>query len=251
MKNGFSIYDTHTHLGRARHSGRSCTADQMLASMDRHGVDRSLLIPFPVVDDYRSAHDEIAAAQRAHPDRFAGAACLDPFVPEGEFRAEVRRCAEDLGFRALKLQPQYQALNPISPRSDFFFETALEHRMPVVCHTGAGAPYALPSLFILPARKYPELVLVLAHSGGGVYVTEAIVAAVVCPNVMLDLSSLMPHHVREVLSHIPADRLLIGSDLPESVEVEVGKVIGLDLPAVDKERILWKNARRIFDGVPG
>jgi hypothetical protein len=217
--------------------------------MDRNGVDRSLLIPFPVVEDYRSAHDEIAAAQRAHPDRFAGAACLDPFVPEAEFRAEVRRCAEDLGFRALKLQPQYQALNPISPRSDFFFETALEHRMPVVCHTGAGAPYALPSLFMLPARKYPELVIVLAHSGGGVYVAEAIVAAVVCPNVMLDLSSLMPHHVRDVLAHIPVNRLLMGSDLPESVEVEVGKIIGLDLPRTDKEQILWRNARRVFDGV--
>ncbi|MGH9631104.1 MAG: amidohydrolase family protein, partial [Bryobacteraceae bacterium] len=148
MKNGFRIYDTHTHIGRARHSGRVFTADQLLAGMDGYGVDRSMVIPFPVVDDYRAAHDEIGRAVRAHPDRLAGAACLYPFMPEPAFRDEVKRCAEELGFRALKLQPQYQALNPISSRSDFFFETAAEYSLPVICHTGSGVPFALPSLFI-------------------------------------------------------------------------------------------------------
>ncbi len=41
MRNGFRIFDTHTHVGQARHSGRSLTAEQLLASMDSFGVDRS------------------------------------------------------------------------------------------------------------------------------------------------------------------------------------------------------------------
>ena len=49
MKDGFRIFDTHTHVGTARHSGRRYTADQLLADMDRWGVDRSLVIPYPVV----------------------------------------------------------------------------------------------------------------------------------------------------------------------------------------------------------
>ena len=40
------------------------------------------------------------------------------------FQDEVRRCREEYGFRALKLQPQYHGLNPLSSASDFFFETA-------------------------------------------------------------------------------------------------------------------------------
>ncbi|MCP5112330.1 MAG: amidohydrolase family protein, partial [bacterium] len=211
MRDGFRIYDTHTHLGEARHSGRRHGVDDMLASMDAHGVDRSLLIPFPVVEDYRAQHDLIAAAVRAHPDRFAGAACIDPFVPEAEFRDEVRRCAEELGLRALKLQPQYQALNPLSPRSDFLYEAALEHKLAVVVHTGAGAPFALPSLYIMPARRFPELPLILGHAGGGLYAAEAIVAASVCENIYVELSSLMPHHIEEVLAHVPANRLMMGS----------------------------------------
>jgi predicted TIM-barrel fold metal-dependent hydrolase len=246
MKDGFRVYDTHTHLGRARHSGRSCDADAMLRTMDAFGVDRSLLIPFPVVDDYRAEHDLIGGAVRAHPDRFTGCACLYPFIDESAFVVEVRRCAADLGFRALKLQPQYHGLNPLSPRSDFFFQAALENGLAVVVHTGAGAPFALPSLYIAPARRFPDLRIILGHAGGGIYHAETIVAAGVCPNIYIELSSLTPHHVIEVLAHVPSNRLMIGSDLPESVPAELGKILSLDIPADAKRDILWNTAADIL-----
>jgi uncharacterized protein len=246
MKDGFRIYDAHAHLGVSRHSGRKHTVDDLLRSMDAIGIDRTLLIPFPVVDDYRAAHDGIAAAMRAYPDRFSGAACLYPFIAEEEFRGEVRRCAQDLGFCALKLQPQYQALNPLSHRSDFFFAAAQEQKLAVVVHTGAGAPYALPSLYIAPARRFPDLSIVLGHAGGGIYVLEAIMAVTVCPNIFIELSSLMPHHVTEVLAHVPPERLMIGSDLPESAETEMGKIMGLNLSATARRQILWDTAQGLF-----
>jgi predicted TIM-barrel fold metal-dependent hydrolase len=219
-------------------------ADSMLRHMDAHGIDRSLLIPFPVVEDERAAHDEIAAAVRAHPDRFAGCACLQPWT--AHFAEELRRCSEELGFGVLKLQPQYHGLNPISRRSDFFFEAALRYRLVLIVHTGAGAPFALPSLYIAPARRYPELPVILGHAGGGLYSAEAIVAATVCPNIYIELSSLMPHHVHEVLNHIPSERLMIGSDLPESVDTEIGKILTLDVDDRVKQDILWNTGGRLF-----
>lgn len=246
MRDGFRVFDTHVHVGAARHSGRRYTADQLLADMDRTGVDRSLVIPFPVVEDCRAAHDEIGRAVKNHPDRLAGAACLYPFIPEAEFRAEVKRCVEEYGFRALKFQPQYQGLNPISNRSDFLFDTALGHKLPVVCHTGNGAPFALPSLFIAPARRFPDLPLILGHAGGSQYYLEAIVAAQVCPNIYVELSSLIPHHIREVLMHVPSTKLLAGSDLPESVETEMSKIVGLEVPEDTRRDILWNTAVNLF-----
>jgi len=246
VNSGFRVFDTHTHVGTARHSGRSLRYDQLLASMDRFGVDRSVVIPFPVVEDCRAAHDEIGRAVAAHPDRFVGAACIHPFIPEPEFRDEVRRCAQDLGFRALKLQPQYQALNPLSSHSEFFFETALENRLTAICHTGSGVPFALPSLYIWPARKFPDLPIILAHSGGSLFVSEAIVAASVCANIYLELSSLMPHHIAEVLAHVPSSRLMIGSDLPDSLETEMSKILTLETTREVKADILWHTAARLF-----
>jgi predicted TIM-barrel fold metal-dependent hydrolase len=248
MTNGMRVFDTHTHVGVALHSGRRYTADQLLADMDRYGVDRSLVIPFPMVEDYRAAHDEIGKAVRSHPDRLIGAACLNPFVSESSFRDEVRRCAQEFGFGVLKFQPQYQPLNPICSRGEFYFETALENKMALVCHTGTGIPFALPSAFMIPARNYPRLKFVLAHcGGGGILLGDAIVAAVFCPNIYLELSTLMPHHVLEVLTHVPASRLMVGSDLPESLETEMGKIMGLKIPEDARRDILWNTACSVFD----
>jgi predicted TIM-barrel fold metal-dependent hydrolase len=208
MKDGFRIFDTHTHI--ARHSGRVCSAEDMLRHMDRFGIDRSVAIPVDVVDDWRAAHEEIGAAVRAHPDRLCGAAGLDTFVAEPTFRDEVRRCREKYGFVALKLQPRFQGLNPFSRRSDFFFETVLENWMAVICHRGSGLPFAAPSLMMVPAAAF-------------------------CPNMYLELSSLRPHHLLEVLAEVPASRLMIESDLPQSTGTEIGT-------------ILWGAAARLFKG---
>jgi predicted TIM-barrel fold metal-dependent hydrolase len=149
----------------------------------------------------------------------------------------------------MKFQPQFQPLNPISPRASFLFDTAAEHRLPLICHTGAGAPFALPSLFILPAREHPDLTIILAHAGSPVYVSEAIVAAAVCANVYVELSSLMPHHMAGVFERVPPSRLMIGSDIPSSVATELGKIVDLDISDEAKRQVLWETPRRVFDGV--
>ncbi len=247
MRNGLRVFDAHIHLGEAAHSGRKQTPGMMLEQMDRHGVDRALAIPFPMVPSYREAHNLIGEAVRSHPSRFVGAACLSPFLPQAEYRDEVRRCAEEFGFRALKFQPQFQPLDPSSSRAEFMFEIALEHRLAVVCHTGSGVPYALPSLLMVPARKYPNLKIIVAHcGGGGMLLPEAIVAALFCPNIFLELSTLMPNHVHQVLAQVPAARLMAGSDLPENIDVEMGKIVNLDIPEVDRQEILWGTACRVF-----
>jgi predicted TIM-barrel fold metal-dependent hydrolase len=203
--------------------------------MDAASVDRALAIPFP---DHRAQHDLIGRAVQMHPDRLVRAACMFPLVQRQSFDDEIRRCREMYGFTALKLQPQYHTLNPLSASSDFFFEAAIENHMAVVCHTGSGMPLASPALLMRPARTFPDLTIVAAHSGGGIFVGEAIVAALYCPNIVLELSTLMPHHVLEVLSDVGSERLMIGSDLPESAETEVGKILSFAIPDEDKRNIL-------------
>jgi uncharacterized protein len=247
MKDGYTLFDTHIHIGTARHSGRRHHAADIIRAMDDFGVDRSVAIPFPVVEDYRREHDEIGAAMRDYPGRFVGAACLNPFIPEKEFRDEVRRCREVHGFRALKFQPQYQALNPLLESSAFLFETAVENRMTLIVHTGSGIPFALPSMYLLAARDYPDLTIVLAHcGGGGIFLGEAIVAASLFPNIYLELSSLMPHQIHEVLHRVPSERLMAGSDLPENLDIELSKILRLSISDDDKRNILSRTACRVF-----
>lgn len=78
------------------------------------------------------------------------------------------------------------------------------------------------------------------------FVQEAIVAALFCPNILLELSTLMPHQVLEVLKNVPSDRLMIGSDLPENASTEMGKILGLDIADQDKHNILSRTASDMF-----
>jgi hypothetical protein len=100
MKSGFAIFDAHTHTGLARHSGRRLSSAELIARMDHYGVDRAVVIPFPVVDDRRQAHGEIARAVCNYPDRLAAVACLDPFMPLEKFQASLVDYLYRSGLRA-------------------------------------------------------------------------------------------------------------------------------------------------------
>ena len=108
-------------------------------------------------------------------------------------------------------------------------------------------PFALPSLFIAPAKKFPELTIVLGHAGGPTYMLEAAVAAMTCENIYIELSSLMPHHILGLLEHVPPSRLMAGSDLPASVSTELGKIFELPISDEAQRAILWETGRRVFD----
>jgi predicted TIM-barrel fold metal-dependent hydrolase len=246
MRQGIPVFDTHTHLGLAAHSGRRRHLDTALAEMDAHGVERAVLIPWPAVHSEVESHNEIAHALRAHPDRFTGAACLHPFQPRNQFLDELRRCTEVFGFRALKLQPQFQPLNPMNRAHDWYWEAALAHRLAVIVHTGNGAPLALPSLFIAAAQRFPDLQIVLGHCGGPVYYQEAILAAQLRPNIYLDLSTLPAHNAADVLRHVDSSRVMMGSDLPESIAPEIEKLLHLQLTPEQLANVLHRTGDKLF-----
>lgn len=82
--------------------------------------------------------------------------------------------------------------------------------------------------------------------GGGLFFAEAVVAALPCPNIWLEISTLMPHHILQVLRHAPPSRPMVGSDLPENLTTEVGKILSLEVAEEIKQDILWDTARHVF-----
>ncbi len=101
-------------------------------------------------------------------------------------------------------------------------------------------------MYIYPARRYPELKIVLAHAGGSLYFLESIISALVCPNIFIELSTLLPHAILEILEHVEPDRLMVGTDLPENVDVEFGKILGRSIDDEVKQTILWDTPCNLF-----
>jgi len=56
----------------------------------------------------------------------------------------------------------------------------------------------------------------------------------------------MSQHLTDVLAHVPSPRLIIGSDLPESLETEMSKILKLEITSEVKADIQWNTAARLF-----
>ena len=240
------IIDTHTHLGVSAISSFATTESQLIEAMDRNSVTLSLVLPHPVMDNPYQAHDDIAAAVARHPGRLRGVASLSPIMPPDQYRREMERCIRDLGFVAIKFHPVCHQVPPTAKKSDIIFQTAHDLDVPVIVHTGIGAPNALPSLCILPARKYPDLPIILAHAGYGIYVEEALVAAIVCPNIYVEPSWCGPNHVRMLVQELGAERMLMGSDRPENLPVELAKYRAAGLTEGELANVFSGTAVKVF-----
>lgn len=241
------IIDTHTHLGDSRVTVRMSTEASLLKNMDRYRVDGVFAMPLSEpYPDARTVHDQIYRFTQDQPGRVWGVAAMNPRHDEPEYVAEVTRCVKELGFVAVKLHPYLEGTKPHGPHAVKVYETAQKLGVPVIVHTGFGVPQALPSMMIPIAKRYPDLIIVLAHAGCWTYFSEALLAAQLCDNVFLEMSTTGAIHLQEGLRTIGAGKMMFGSDGEINVGPELAKVEALDLPEDVAERYLSGTAISLY-----
>jgi len=113
-------------------------------------------------------------------------------------------------------------------------------------HTGPGVPFALPSLALPMARKYPETPVVLAHAGYAIYTPEAQVAAMVADNIYLETSWTTSAQVAGLVRALGPERVMLGSDLPINTAPELAKYRSLGLADDVLRPLLAGTAARVF-----
>jgi len=246
MVGGFKVVDAHAHLGKCCVFDLSTTEEDLIHRMDESGVDATIVQPYPGAKEAAKEHDRIADMCQRRPGRFYGLASLSPHGDHDAYRREVERCVNELHFVGLKLHTIGHGVNPLSEDGDFVFATGHDLGIPVMVHTGPGVPFALPALCIPAARKYPGLKIILAHAGFAVFSAEAQVAASVCGNLYLETSWCIVEDIRWMISTIGPDRVMIGSDLPSNVPVEVAKYKALELDPKVYAQVMGGNAIDVF-----
>ena len=240
------IIDAHMHLGEDLMFLTDDSEEDLLRSMAANGVDELMLQPGIVAKDQMRAHERIAAFSAANPGRVHGIACFNPFMDEEEYRRLVRWTVRDLGFVGVKLHPYAFCLSPTHPAADKIFRTAAELDVAVMIHTGNGVPNALPALVLPAARKYRDLRIVMAHSGGGMYGGEAVIVAEECPNVFLETSWMPVYELANAVKTIGCERVMMGSDLILNTASELAKYRSLGLSEAQLEWCLEKTARKAY-----
>jgi predicted TIM-barrel fold metal-dependent hydrolase len=240
------IIDAHAHLGKCNIFDLDVTFENLLNAMDANEVKTSLVQPFPGCEDPRKVHDRIAELSTQYPGRFYGIASINPHLGS-ECLKEIRRCVQELGFLGVKLHTIGHAVMPNSSDAVKLAELAAELGVPMLVHTGTGIPFALPSLCIPAARKFPNLKIILCHAGYAVFAAEAVIVAKEASNIYLEPSWCTSVQTRGMIKELGFDRVFMGSDLPANLPTEIAKAKSVGLNEEELSSYLWGTARQVFN----
>ncbi len=239
------IVDSHAHLGETCVFDVPVTEEELIGAMDEHGIDTSIVFPLPGARD-KEVHTEIAKLAQKYPGRIKGLVSINPHIPEEEYYGEVERCVKKLNFFGIKLHPFGHACPVNCKDADKVFDAARLYKMPLIIHSGLGAPYSLPSVFIPRIKKYPDIPIIIAHAGAYLFTEEAIVTASLFSNVYLETSWCGTHRIVEMVHKIGADRVMFGADIPANVGSELAKYTTSKLTTGELEKVLGQNAKELF-----
>ncbi|MCW2778666.1 MAG: amidohydrolase 2 [Frankiales bacterium] len=176
--------DAHRHVGRlpaypfyggpavdpAPHA--PATVAELLADLDRDGVERALVLPnYGVPDPALSfALNELVLEAAAKDDRISAALWTSPLPRDAERTAAALSLAGETGVRALKLSfllggdvddPDCQ------PGIEQVFAAARAHDLVVHVHTSPGAASDIDRVGTLVDRYGDDVAIHLVHFGGG------------------------------------------------------------------------------------
>jgi uncharacterized protein len=256
------VIDGHMHLGRSYMAWHDWEIDAhgLKRIMDRYGIDKGCLSSMEaMLYEPVRGNNEIAKAAEEYPDQ------LIPFVvvsPRYMKKAsdEVDRCVRTMGFKGIKLHPQAQSWYADSAIVNPIMEKARQYQLPVLFHTGpnGGGEYAHPRLVGNLAGRFPEVTVIMGHTGGGQWL-EAIWQAKAHDNILLDTCSIDTSTtgvvdnsttvsvVEYAVDLVGAERVVFGSDCPAlNLGVEKAKVEFTNLTREQKDMILGENMARVL-----
>lgn len=237
------------------------TAEDLIASMDRDGVDISVVlnIGWTTHELCVETNDYIMESIARYPDRLIGFGAVQPQSVDAT-GAEIERCARG-GIRGIgELRPDMQMIDlgddeVMGP----FVQSMLEHKLILLTHSSEpvghqypGKGSVTPEVLYYMITSYPDLTIVCAHWGGGLpfYALMPEVGKSM-ERVFFDSAAssylYRPQIYREVGELVGAEHILFGSDYPLIPQSRFLKEIGsLELSEGDKSLILGGNACRLL-----
>lgn len=276
-----SIVDFHTHIfppeiiqqrahylekdawfGRlyADPKAKMATAEDLIASMDRAGIQMSVTFGFAWAnsDLDRMANEYVAAEVKRYPDRLIGFAVVNPQSGAAALR-EAERCVSE-GCRGIgELMPDGQGyalddLAVLKSLAGLLVETdlpLLTHTNEPVGHDYHGKGRTTPEVVYRFASAFPGVRLICAHWGGGLPFYELMLEVrKTLANVYYDTAAspfLYDKQIFAQAGQICADKVLFATDYPLITQERFLKhvrAVGLDSDSLAK--LLGGNAGRLL-----
>jgi uncharacterized protein len=236
------------------------SAEDVVASMEAAGVDRTVIMGFPWKDGglCKEHNSYIIDAVKRYPDKLIGFACVQP-LDAGDDK-EIARCL-DAGLMGVG------ELGPDGQRFDIADRWVLEaaatvlqqYKRPLLVHSSeplghgyAGKGETYPPKLLKLAQNFPDLTIVLAHWGGGLPFYELMPeVAEALRNVYYDTAASTYLYRFDVFPAaariVGAEKILWGTDYPLLSQGKfLKRVRESGLTGREQEAVLGVNAARLL-----
>jgi predicted TIM-barrel fold metal-dependent hydrolase len=250
------LIDVNTYIGhwafrRLRHN----TAEALVRRMDEHGIDRAVVSSAHGIlyKNVHSANAELAEQIRPYRDRLVPFATLNPTY--AGWQEDLRRCAEDLELRGIRLYPQYHGygltdavgLELIDAVTELGWVVQVPMR--VVDRRQRHAwdlaqdlePAEIEAVFSLRPQARWMVLNGLGLDGGRLGGARFLIE-------ISRMTSVLQRNIPALIEAVGAQHLAFGTGMPFKVpEPALLKLQILDAPEETKERIAWRNAAQMLE----
>lgn len=246
------IYDMHGHFGDYKGIYfPNRTPETMIATMDRCGVKMLFFVSHASLLDPERGNLLNAAIVRKYPNRLRAYWSINPNYPRliaKDLKNFSRYRKEFVGFKFLADYHRYpidgENYRPV-------LEYADAHRLMILIHTWGGSAYNSPKHVERIAQKYPNVVMLMGHSGAGDWDNTCRLARTF-PNVYMELTGVLhaPGVIEKLVSEGGSHKMLFGTDLPWfDPHYTTGCILFAHITDADRHNIFHKNAERILSSI--
>ena len=245
--------------------------ENLIKGMDEAGIDKSILLandfvlapglskPKISIEEYNKW---VADAADQYPDRLIAFMGVDPRRKNAVGLLE--KGIQEWGMKGLKLYPPcgfYPNEKVVTP----LWEKANELEIPVMVHSGPTfhqlkMKYSQPIYLEDVLVRYPNLNIIIAHCGGGIWAEEVVGLRQLRDNVYADISGWQgmiytdKEYAMQRLVHVYNNlrsKCLFGSDWPAfnfqvSHKEWVDTINGLNVETKLKKKLLGENAEKLL-----
>ena len=248
------IVDADCHISSHKFDGLAITAPELIADMDRAGVDQAIIwLKPPYTKDIDPENRAIYEATKAFPGRFLPFGWANPRLGHEHASTTIQRCFEEYGFLGVKFngaQDDYviddETVLPL-------IEQASGYGRVIAFHIGSDAfenthPWRLGRI----AARFPETQFLLIHIGGAALPPldrAAVEVAADHPNITLIGSAIHELGILRALNTLGPARVCFGSDAPfRLMHVQLAKYRALlrDHDADAQAQVLGGNILRVL-----
>ncbi len=250
MDEGMPIIDVHLHDRFPGAPITPVTPAIYEAALDRVGVVGGVSSSVTgIFFDLAKGNEEQACLLDRVP-RLRGYVVVDPRYYDDSLR-ELTRLERDPRFVGVKIHCSYSQTRTEATSLRRLFRDIAGYGKPVLIHPlGADWPEALVEI----ANEHPHLPIIAAHAGYGDAphpTHDAALRVASAPNIWLEFCStyLATGAIRRGIEAVGIDRVVFGSDYPLiALTYMAAAYADAGLTAEETEKILWRNAQRLFNG---